>query len=137
MGEAGIGQYRFIMRKPNRSTPKIMHRASELRKELTPAETKLWAYLRTLRKGGIHFRKQHAIGTYIVDFSAPSRKLIIEVDGSQHLQQEESDGERTAFFEAKGYCVLRFWNSDVMNKIEDVMGLILEELERVNLRKES
>ena len=57
---------------------------------------------------------------------APRVKLMIELDGSQHLDQEEYDAERTAFLEAKGYHVLRFWNSDVMNKINDVMGVILE-----------
>jgi very-short-patch-repair endonuclease len=61
---------------------------------------------------------------------APRIKMIIEVDGSQHLEQEEYDAARTAFLEAKGYRVLRFWNSDVMNKIEDVMGVVLGKLER-------
>ena len=79
----------------------------------------------------MHFRRQHAIGPYITDFCAPSRKLIIEVDGSQHLVQEDYDRDRTAFLEAKGYRVLRFWNSDVMNKIADVMSVVLEELEKV------
>jgi very-short-patch-repair endonuclease len=118
------------MKKANRASPKIMHRAGELRKELTPAEVKLWAYLRAHRFTDAHFRRQHAIGPYIVDFCAPSRKLIIEVDGSQHLDQEEYDAERTALLAAKGYRVLRFWNSDVMNKITDVMGVVLEELEK-------
>ena len=112
--------------RPRRSTPKILHRAGELRKEQTPAEAKLWAYLRTLREDGIHFRRQHAVGPYIADFCAPRVKLIIELDGSQHLGQEEYDAERTAFLEAKGFRVLRFWNSDVMNKINDVMGVIFE-----------
>jgi very-short-patch-repair endonuclease len=58
-----------------------------------------------------------------------SSQLIIEVDGSQHLGQEEYDAERTAFFESKGYHVLRFWNSDVMNRIDDVMGMVQEALE--------
>ena len=60
---------------------------------------------------------------------APGRKLIIELDGSQHLDQEEYDAERTAFLESKGYRVLRFWNSDVMNKTNDVMGVVLEAVE--------
>ena len=120
------------MQKSKRTTQKIMHRAGELRKEQTPAEAKLWAYLRTLREDGIHFRRQHAIGPYITDFCAPRRNLIIEVDGSQHLDQEEYDTERTAFLESKGYRVLRLWNSDMMNKINDVMGVILKELERSN-----
>jgi very-short-patch-repair endonuclease len=105
-----------------------MQRAGELRKEPSPSEAKLWEYLSNLREGGIHFRRQHAIGPYITDFCAPRRNLIIEVDGSQHLDQEEYDGERTAFLESKGFRVLRFWNGDVMNKINDVMMVILEEL---------
>ncbi len=72
----------------------------------------------------IHFRNQHAIGKYIVDFCAPRRKLIIELDGSQHLEQEDYDAERTAFFEARGYRILRFWNNDVMNDIEAVLHAI-------------
>ncbi len=113
---------------PKRSTPKTMHRAGELRKEPTPAEAKLWAHLHTLREDGIHFRRQHAIGPYIADFCAPRRKLVIEVDGSQHVDQEEYDTERTAFLESQGYHVLRFWNGDVTNDISGVMGVVLEEL---------
>ena len=125
----------MTMQKSKRSTPKMLHRAGELRKEPTPAEAKLWATLRTFREDGIHFRRQHAIGSYITDFCAPGRKLIIEVDGSQHLNQEEYDAERTAFLESKGYSLLRFWNSDVMNKINDVMSVVQEALENSNLRK--
>ena len=124
------------MQKPKRTTPKMMQRAAELRtpalagcarEEQTPAEAKLWAYLRTRRTNGIDFRRQHAIGPYITDFCAPRRKLVIEVDGSQHLDQQEYDAERTAFLKAQGYTILRFWNGDVMNYIEGVLGVILEE----------
>jgi hypothetical protein len=59
---------------------------------------------------------------------APRRKLVIEVDGSQHLDQQEYDAERTAFLEVQGYTILRFWNGDVMNNIEGVLGVILEEI---------
>ena len=76
--------------------------------ELSPAEAKLWPYLRTLREDGIHFRRQHAIRSYITDFCDTRRKLVIELDGSQHLDQEEYDSERTAYFESKGFHVLRF-----------------------------
>ena len=116
--------------RPKRSTAKMLQRAAEQRLEPTPAEAKLWAYLRTLREEGINFRQQHAIGPYITDFCAPLRKIIIEVDGSQHIDQEEYDADRTAFFESKGYRVLRFWNSDVMNNISDVMGAVMEEVEK-------
>lgn len=77
---------------------------------------------------GTHFRRQHAIGPYIVDFCAVKPKLIIEVDGSQHLEQEEYDRERTEYMESKGYRVLRFWNNEVMEEIDTVMGVILAEL---------
>ena len=117
------------MPRPQRSTPTARHTAIELRKEPTPAEAKLWAYLRNDQLG-VTFRRQHAIGPYITDFCSPGSKLIIEVDGSQHLDQEEYDSERTAFLETKGYRVLRFWNSDVMNKITEVMSVVLDELEK-------
>jgi very-short-patch-repair endonuclease len=71
-----------------------------------------------------HFRNQHAIGNYIVDFCALRRKLIIELDGSQHLEQEEYDTERTEFLKSKGYKVLRFWNNEVMNDIDSVLTVI-------------
>ncbi len=113
---------------PKRSTPTIKHRAGEFRKEPTAAEARLWIYLRALRGDGIHFRRQHAIGPYIADFAAPRRKLIVEVDGSPHSNQEENDAERTAFFKSRGFRVLRFWNSKVMDNIDVVMKAILAEL---------
>ena len=77
-----------------------------------------------MREDGIHFRRQHAIGNYIVDFCAPRRKLIIELDGSQHLDQQEYDAERTKYLELRGYQVLRFWNHEVMNHIDEVLNVI-------------
>jgi len=106
-----------------------MQRASELRNAPTDAEGKLWAYLRLKRLKGVRFRRQHAIGHYVVDFCSPEARLIIEVDGSQHLRQQEQDAERTAYLESEGYRVLRFWNKDIMNDIEAVAGRILEVLE--------
>ena len=108
----------------NRTTPKIFARAKELRHNPTPAEIKLWARLRAHRMADAHFRSQHAIGNYIVDFCAPRRKLVIELDGSQHLEQQDYDTERTEFLKSKGYKVLRFWNNDVMNDIDSVLNVI-------------
>lgn len=107
-----------------RTTPKIFGRAKELHRNMSPAEAKLWSHLRAHRMGDVHFRNQHAIGNYIVDFCAPRRKLIIELDGSQHLEQQEYDEERTKYLEARGYRVLRFWNNDVMNNTEAVLQVI-------------
>ncbi|MGA2505554.1 MAG: endonuclease domain-containing protein [Anaerolineales bacterium] len=120
------------MKKPNRTTPKMLQRASELRKEQTPAEAKLWAYLRARRTGGINFRRQHAIGPYITDFCALRLKFVIEVDGSHHLDQQEYDSERTSILEAQGFTILRFSNGEVMNKIEGVLAVILEKA-RINI----
>ncbi len=107
-----------------RTTPKIFGYAKQHHRTMTPAEAKLWAHLRAHRMKNVHFRNQHAIGNYVVDFCAPRRKLIIELDGSQHLEQKEYDAERTAFLAAKGYRVLRFWNNEVMNNIENVLCAI-------------
>ena len=107
-----------------RSNPKTMHHASELRKELTPAEQKLWVYLRGKKLHGVSFRRQHALGPYIVDFCSIKAKLIIELDGSQHLEQKEYDLERTTYLKSQGYKVIRFWNNDVMNDINSVMRAI-------------
>ena len=107
-----------------RTTPNIFGHAKQLHRNMTPAEAKLWARLRAHRMKEVHFRNQHAIGNFVVDFIAPRKKLVIEVDGGQHLEQEEYDAERTAFLESKGYRVIRFWNGEVMNDIEGVMRAI-------------
>jgi very-short-patch-repair endonuclease len=109
-----------------RTTPKIFGHAKHLHRNMTPAEVKLWARLRAHQLNGVHFRNQHAIGKYVVDFCAPRRKLIIELDGSQHLEQQEYDFERTTFLESKGYQVLRFWNNDVMNDTEGVLLAVIQ-----------
>jgi very-short-patch-repair endonuclease len=108
------------MPRKQRSNPKTKHQAIKLRKESTPAERKLWSRIRNDQLG-VTFRRQHAVGNYIPDFCSPKVKLIIELDGSQHLEQEEYDAERTKYFEMQGYKVIRFWNNDVINKIEDVI----------------
>lgn len=116
------------MPRPPRSNPKTRTRAIELRKELTPAERKLWAILRNDQLG-VTFRRQHAIGNYIPDFVCIEKKLIIELDGSQHIKQKEYDDERTKYLETEGYRVIRFWNNAVMKEIENVVRAIQFALE--------
>src|SRR5258706_1833262 len=111
-----------------RSDPKPKHQAIELRKESTPAERKLWSRIRNDQLG-VTFRRQHAIGNYIPDFCSPKANLIIELDGSQHLEQEEYDKDRTKYLESLGYKVIRFWNNDVMNNIEGVILAIIHVME--------
>ena len=116
------------MPRKRRSYPKTKHQAIQLRKKSTPAERKLWSRIRNdqLR---VTFRRQHAIGNYIPDFSSPKAKLIIELDGSQHLEQEEYDEERTKYLESLSYKVIRFWNHDVMKDIDGVILAIIHAME--------
>jgi very-short-patch-repair endonuclease len=116
------------MPRKKRSNPKTKHQAIQLRKKSTPAERKLWSRIRDDQLG-VTFRRQHAVGNYIPDFCSPEAKLIIELDGSQHLEQEEYDEERTKYLESLGYKVIRFWNNDVMNNIEGVILAIIYAME--------
>ena len=116
------------MPRQKRSNPKTKHRAIQLRKESTPAERKLWSRLRNDQLG-VTFRRQHGIGNYIPDFCSPKAKLIIEMDGSQHLDQHEYDEERTKYFESIGYKVIRFWNNSVMKDIDSVIRAIIQAME--------
>jgi very-short-patch-repair endonuclease len=108
---------------------KLRTRALEMRHNPTPEEAKLWACLRANQIPGAHFRRQHPIGNYIVDFCSLHRRFIIELDGSQHLEQEEYDNQRTEFLESKGFRVLRFSNQDVLANISGVIAEIEHELE--------
>jgi very-short-patch-repair endonuclease len=87
------------MPRPIRSNPQTKHKAIKLRKELTPAERKLWSRIRNDQLG-VTFRRHtcpggrcqgRAVGNYISDFCSPKARLIIELDGSQHLDQHEYD----------------------------------------------
>ena len=111
-----------------RSTSGIKHRAGELRKVSTPAEAKLWDCLRRNKINGVSFRRQHAVDKYITDFCSPREKLIIELDGSQHVA--DSDAERTRFLMERGYKVIRFWNEDVIKDIENILLVIRQALEK-------
>jgi len=115
------------VRERNTSRETIL-KAKELRHDMTLSEQKLWAMLRSHRLEGIHFRRQHAIGPYIADFCAPREKLIIEVDGSQHVEQKEYDRDRTEYLETLGYRVLRFWNHEVLKDMDAVLLALLQVL---------
>ena len=106
------------------SNPKTMHRPGELCREPTPTERKLWFVLRGKKLTGVSFRRQHAVGNYIVDFVSIKKKLIIELDGSQHLEQTQYDTERTRYLESQGYKVFRFWNHQVLNDMNGVIQVI-------------
>ena len=89
---------------------------------MTDAELKLWNELRAHRLMGLGFRRQLPIGGYIVDFACPEHKIIVEIDGSQHANDDavDYDRQRTAHLEQNGWTVLRFWNDDVLKDIDNV-----------------
>ena len=100
--------------------------AKWLRDNTTAAEDILWRHLRRLDVQGSHFRRQVVIGPYIADFACLTRRLVIEVDGSQHGDDEglARDEMRTRWLQSEGYRVIRFWNNDVMSKTESVLEAI-------------
>jgi very-short-patch-repair endonuclease len=99
--------------------------AKSLRRNMTDAEKKLWYYLRAGRLNGHKFKRQAPIGAYIVDFVAPSLKLIVELDGSQHAEQQEYDAARTRYLDGCGYRMLRFGNDEALQQTEAVRETIL------------
>jgi very-short-patch-repair endonuclease len=115
--------------KPWRAGPQVKHNARLLRRTLTPAEQKLWSVLRNRQLDGFHFRRQHPIQHYVVDFCCLREKLVIEVDGDTHAEQQREDLERTRYLEALGYRVIRFTNREVLHNLESV----LDEIRRVLL----
>lgn len=102
--------------------PKNRSRAKTMRRVMTDAELKLWNELRAHRLMGLGFRRQVPIAGYIVDFACSSKKLIVELDGSQHADAEHSvaDEARTARLGQDGWTTLRFWNGDVLRDIDGV-----------------
>ena len=102
-------------------------RARELRRNMTDAERALWRRLRMRQLAGQRFRRQQPIGDYIVDFACPAARLVVEVDGGQHAE-EERDAARTRWLESRGYRVLRFWNNEVLGQIDGVLAVIEESL---------
>jgi len=101
--------------------------ARTLRKKMTDAERTLWYILRRRYLQNNRFRKQVPLGPYIVDFLCYQKRLIVEVDGGQHADQIEYDNQRTIWLEKQGYCVLRFWNNEVLTNLEGVAEIILME----------
>ncbi len=101
--------------------------ARQLRRAITIAEKKLWSLIRQ-NKLGVHFRRQVPIGPYVADFFSRQAKLVLEVDGSQHLQEEylQKDIQRKSFFEKRGYRILRFNNLEVLSNTEGVTQQIME-----------
>jgi very-short-patch-repair endonuclease len=100
--------------------PKLVERAKELRKNMTPAEKKLWCeYLKNFQ---FRVLRQRPINHFIVDFYCPTLQLVIEIDGDSHFTDEgqDYDIERTRILEGYGLKIIRFTNSQVLNQFDSV-----------------
>ncbi|HHT9134933.1 MAG TPA: endonuclease domain-containing protein [Candidatus Avalokitesvara rifleensis] len=100
--------------------------AKNLRRRSTDAEKLLWRHLRSKQLKGLKFRRQHPIGSYIVDFACLDKQVVIELDGGQHTVNGNRDKERDRRLEKEGYKVLRFWNNDVLRNTNGVLEVIRE-----------
>ena len=96
---------------------KLTENSKTLRKNMTPEEKHLWYdFLKNL---SVTVNRQKVIGNYIVDFYCAEKKLVIELDGSQHFENE-NDKKRDEYFESLGLKVLRYWNKDLHNNFKGV-----------------
>lgn len=104
--------------------------AKRLRANTTPHERILWRALKDIPIEGSHFRRQAPIGPYVVDFFCPAKRLILEIDGGHHNEDDvaERDRNRQQWLENEGYRVIRFWNSDIAADLNAVLERIYVEL---------
>ena len=108
----------------------LLNHAKALRTRQTDAEQRLWYHLRAHRFMDLKFRRQKPIGRYIVDFVCHESWLIVEVDGGQHQENVTYDRARDLWLQEHGYTVLRFWNHEVMQQIEEVLESIRQAVQR-------
>jgi very-short-patch-repair endonuclease len=102
--------------------------ARDLRKNATDAERLLWSRLRRQQMDSFKFRRQHSVGPYICDFACLEARVVVELDGSQHLEESDRDVRRDSFLRSKGFRVLRFWNNDVLLRTNAVLETIYRAL---------
>jgi very-short-patch-repair endonuclease len=125
-GEGTAGRYKT--RDTRDIDPILQTFAKNMRHAPTDAEGRLWYFLRDRRMAGHKFRRQHAIGHYILDFVCVEAHLVVELDGGQHSEQTGYDDARTRFLESRRLRVLRFWNDEVLKHCEDVLQCIWQAL---------
>ncbi len=106
---------------------KLRQYARDLRKNSTDAEKHLWYHLRANRMG-YKFKRQVPIGSFIVDFVCIEKRLIIELDGGQHQENQAYDARRSTELNQRGFQVLRFWNHDVLQQSKAVTEMIFKAL---------
>ena len=111
-----------------RYTQTVRARVRGLGRRQTDAEQKLWQQLRGRQLGNAKFRRQYPIGQFIVDFCCPDHRLVVELDGGLHAEQIQKDRLRTQVLAQHGYCVLHFWDHEVLKDADAVLQRILMEI---------
>jgi len=106
----------------------MLRHVRTLRTDQTDAERLIWSRVRRRQVGGFKFRRQHQIGLYICDFASLDGRLVVELDGSQHLDRAAYDERRDDFLRSAGFRVFRFWNGDVLARPDEVIDTIYEAL---------
>ncbi len=106
--------------------PKLKQRARELRNNSTLSEVILWSHLKGKQMHGFDFHRQRPVGNYIVDFICCELYLVIELDGYTHLLQEQSEKDemRESDLKAFGLHIIRFWDEEVYEEIDNVLRVI-------------
>lgn len=117
-GGQGVGETSMSVRHT------LVSNARKLRNDSTDVERLLWRYMKNSQIEGTKFRCQEPIEEYIVDFVSYSPKLVIELDGSQHMENRVYDKQRDECLRKNGFVVLRFWNNEVIEHLEEVLEVI-------------
>lgn len=128
----GEGAYPLAMDRKTYATAIDIDHAKSLRANITEAERRVWNRLRNRQIQNLKFRRQHPVMGYILDFACEEVKLAIELDGGQHNDPEKlaTDAKRTELLGKAGWQVLRFWNNEVMDNIDEVFMAIEEALKK-------
>ena len=108
------------------ASPQIFSNAKKLRGNPTAAEEKLWLAVKNNQIEGFKFRRQHPLSNYIADFYCHALKLVIEIDGGYHLDEERRllDEKRTTDIEFQGSKVIRFTNEEILLELPEVIAKI-------------
>jgi very-short-patch-repair endonuclease len=110
---------------------KMLEVARDFRKNPTQSEALLWQELRGKKLNGIKFRRQQPIGPFVVDFYAPSIRLVVEIDGAVHQQQQEADQTRQMILESLDLKIIRFSASQVEDELDSVLAAICLKAEEI------
>jgi len=105
------------------NSPRMIDRRKELRRRSTRYENLLWVYLRNKRLG-YKFKRQYSVSNYVLDFYCTDLNLGIELDGRWHIENVEYDKYRTKYLSAWGVKVLKFWNSELDQNLNEVINKI-------------